>query len=179
MDARGDRVKRREFTTRVTGSNRTAAGIICHKRFILVIFTSAHVCVPDSRERNDGDLHLACKLHRPRNPQDQGFTGTGGRLQRHGEKVRSDREGLFWTLGEYDVVAVVEAPDDTSITALGLSTGALGLNLRRRRKPHRLERASRPRVTIASLTSAKTAISTPLLPAYSCFNSPTLRCCQL
>ena len=33
---------------------------------------------------------------------------------------------LFWTLGEYDIVAVVEAPDDTSMTALGLSTGALG-----------------------------------------------------
>jgi uncharacterized protein with GYD domain len=33
---------------------------------------------------------------------------------------------VFWTLGAYDVVAVVEAPDDISITALGLSTGALG-----------------------------------------------------
>ena len=33
---------------------------------------------------------------------------------------------VFWTLGEYDIVAVVEAPDDTSITALGLSSGALG-----------------------------------------------------
>jgi len=33
---------------------------------------------------------------------------------------------VFWTLGEYDIVAVVEAPDDISITALGLSTGALG-----------------------------------------------------
>ena len=32
----------------------------------------------------------------------------------------------FWTLGAYDVVAVVEAPDDISITALDLSTGALG-----------------------------------------------------
>jgi uncharacterized protein with GYD domain len=33
---------------------------------------------------------------------------------------------VFWTLGEYDIVAVVEAPDDISITALGLSSGALG-----------------------------------------------------
>ena len=33
---------------------------------------------------------------------------------------------VFWTLGAYDVVAVVEAPDDISMTALGLSTGALG-----------------------------------------------------
>jgi uncharacterized protein with GYD domain len=29
-------------------------------------------------------------------------------------------------VGEYDIVAIVEAPDDISITALGLSTGALG-----------------------------------------------------
>ena len=33
---------------------------------------------------------------------------------------------VYWTLGEYDIVAVVEAPDDISMTALGLSTGALG-----------------------------------------------------
>jgi uncharacterized protein with GYD domain len=57
--------------------------------------------------------------------RNQGFTETSGCLQRDGEKVRSDREDVFWTLGAYDVVAVVEAPDDISITALGLSTGAL------------------------------------------------------
>lgn len=33
---------------------------------------------------------------------------------------------LFWTLGQYDVVTIVEAPDDVSMTALGLSTGKLG-----------------------------------------------------
>ena len=31
----------------------------------------------------------------------------------------------FWTLGQYDMVAIVEAPDDISMTALGLSSGAL------------------------------------------------------
>ena len=30
----------------------------------------------------------------------------------------------FWTRGEYDMVAIVEAPDDISMTALGLSSGA-------------------------------------------------------
>ena len=33
---------------------------------------------------------------------------------------------VFWTLGKYNIVAVVEAPDDISITALGSSSGALG-----------------------------------------------------
>ena len=33
---------------------------------------------------------------------------------------------LFWTQGLYDVVTVVEAPDETSAMALTLSLGALG-----------------------------------------------------
>ena len=45
------------------------------------------------------------------------------------KKCGATVKDVFWTLGEYDIVAVVEAPDDVSITALGLSTGTLG-NLR-------------------------------------------------
>jgi uncharacterized protein with GYD domain len=33
---------------------------------------------------------------------------------------------FYWTLGSYDVVAIFEAPDDASITALGLAIGAGG-----------------------------------------------------
>jgi uncharacterized protein with GYD domain len=33
---------------------------------------------------------------------------------------------FFWTLGSYDVVAIFDAPDDASITALGLAIGAAG-----------------------------------------------------
>ena len=33
---------------------------------------------------------------------------------------------VYWTLGPYDVVTVVDAPDDTSVTAMLLSTGGLG-----------------------------------------------------
>jgi uncharacterized protein with GYD domain len=33
---------------------------------------------------------------------------------------------LYWTLGKYDVVSIVEAPDVTSVTALGLSMGMAG-----------------------------------------------------
>jgi uncharacterized protein with GYD domain len=42
------------------------------------------------------------------------------------KKCGATVKDVFWTLGEYDVVAVVEAPDDISMTALGLSSGALG-----------------------------------------------------
>ena len=33
---------------------------------------------------------------------------------------------LFWTLGQYDIVTIVEAPDDETMTAIGLSAGKLG-----------------------------------------------------
>jgi uncharacterized protein with GYD domain len=33
---------------------------------------------------------------------------------------------VYWTLGRYDIVAIVDAKDDESITALGLSVGGRG-----------------------------------------------------
>ena len=33
---------------------------------------------------------------------------------------------LYWTLGQYDIVATVEAPDDIVITALGLTLAKAG-----------------------------------------------------
>jgi uncharacterized protein with GYD domain len=33
---------------------------------------------------------------------------------------------VYWTMGRYDIVAIIDAPDDNTITALGLSTGKLG-----------------------------------------------------
>jgi uncharacterized protein with GYD domain len=42
------------------------------------------------------------------------------------KKVGANVKQLYWTLGRYDVVTVVEAPDVETITAVGLSTGKLG-----------------------------------------------------
>jgi uncharacterized protein with GYD domain len=33
---------------------------------------------------------------------------------------------FYWTLGSYDVVVMFDAPDDASMTALGLAIGAQG-----------------------------------------------------
>ncbi len=33
---------------------------------------------------------------------------------------------IYWTLGAFDVVTTVEAPDDTAVTSLGLALGAMG-----------------------------------------------------
>lgn len=42
--------------------------------------------------------------------------------QRLGGSVKE----IFWTMGRYDIVAIVEAPDEKAITTLGLSVGKLG-----------------------------------------------------
>ena len=42
------------------------------------------------------------------------------------KKAGANVKELYWTLGSYDVVAIVEAPDAETITALGLSVGKLG-----------------------------------------------------
>jgi uncharacterized protein with GYD domain len=33
---------------------------------------------------------------------------------------------MYWTLGQYDIVAIADAPDDTVMTALGLALGKSG-----------------------------------------------------
>jgi uncharacterized protein with GYD domain len=33
---------------------------------------------------------------------------------------------IYWTLGQYDVVAIAESPDDATMTALGLALGKSG-----------------------------------------------------
>lgn len=33
---------------------------------------------------------------------------------------------LYWTLGQYDLVSIIEAPDDASATAFALAVGSAG-----------------------------------------------------
>jgi uncharacterized protein with GYD domain len=43
-------------------------------------------------------------------------------LTKYGGSVKA----IYWTIGSYDIVAVVEAPDDETATAALLEVGALG-----------------------------------------------------
>lgn len=45
------------------------------------------------------------------------------------KKMGVTMKEVYWTIGQYDVVAVVEAPEDTAMISFGLSTGMQG-NLR-------------------------------------------------
>ena len=42
------------------------------------------------------------------------------------KKFGATVNAVYWTLGQYDIATIVEAPDDTSVNALLLSIGALG-----------------------------------------------------
>jgi uncharacterized protein with GYD domain len=42
------------------------------------------------------------------------------------KKVGASLKETYWTLGQYDFVAIFEAPDDVAMTTLGLSIGKLG-----------------------------------------------------
>ena len=42
--------------------------------------------------------------------------------QQYGARI----EQFYWTLGSYDIVLIIEAPDDESATALLLEAGSLG-----------------------------------------------------
>jgi Uncharacterized conserved protein len=42
------------------------------------------------------------------------------------KKSGANVKDLYWTLGQYDAVTILEAPDDMTATALALSLGKLG-----------------------------------------------------
>lgn len=43
-------------------------------------------------------------------------------VKKHGGSVK----GIWWTLGEYDIVVVTEVPDDETYTAIALQLASLG-----------------------------------------------------
>jgi uncharacterized protein with GYD domain len=42
------------------------------------------------------------------------------------KKAGATVKEVYWTLGQYDIANIIEAPDDATVTALLLSVGALG-----------------------------------------------------
>ena len=47
-------------------------------------------------------------------------------LAKIGKKTGVMVKEVFWILGQFDVAAILDAPDDASVTAFGLSVGKLG-----------------------------------------------------
>jgi uncharacterized protein with GYD domain len=42
------------------------------------------------------------------------------------KKVGCAVKEVYWTLGQYDVATIIEAPDEAAVSAFGLSVAALG-----------------------------------------------------
>ncbi len=42
------------------------------------------------------------------------------------EKVNARAKDIYWTMGRYDIVVIVEAPDEVTMEAILYSVGALG-----------------------------------------------------
>ncbi len=42
------------------------------------------------------------------------------------KKLKIKVKETYWTLGRYDVALILDAPDEASVTTLGLQIGALG-----------------------------------------------------
>jgi uncharacterized protein with GYD domain len=63
---------------------------------------------------------------------DQGVRNVKDTLKRlEGVRGAAKKLGItvkdaYWTLGQYDIALVAEAPDEAAMTALGLSVGAQG-----------------------------------------------------
>ena len=53
-------------------------------------------------------------------------TNRAGAVREMARKFGVTLKDIFWTLGEYDVVAIFESPDEASITALTLAIGQAG-----------------------------------------------------
>jgi uncharacterized protein with GYD domain len=47
-------------------------------------------------------------------------------VQEAASKFGATMTQLYWTLGKYDLVAIIDAPDDTSATAFALAIGMAG-----------------------------------------------------
>ena len=47
-------------------------------------------------------------------------------LKAMAKKFNATITGLYWTLGQFDVAAIIDAPDDASVNALLLSLGTQG-----------------------------------------------------
>lgn len=76
--------------------------------------------------RDRAALHHAAELDRPGDPRVRRHGGAGRRVRRRAAGRRGRLADIYWTVGPYDLVAVVEAPDDETAAAALLRLGAVG-----------------------------------------------------
>jgi len=48
------------------------------------------------------------------------------RVRQAAQQLGGDMSAIYWTIGRYDVVAIIEAPDDQTAAAIGLRAAGTG-----------------------------------------------------
>jgi uncharacterized protein with GYD domain len=79
-----------------------------------------------TKEDNHGNLCRAGEVHRAGNPQCQGLPKATDAFKEMAKTFGVTVKDIVWTQGRYDIVTIVEAPDESSAMSLNLSLGALG-----------------------------------------------------
>ena len=64
-------------------------------------------------------------MDRTRDKKLQGYYKTCGLAKREAERI-GGKLTLYWTFGEYDLVCILEAPNDEAAMEFGLKVGSLG-----------------------------------------------------
>lgn len=82
-------------------------------------------------------------------------TNRADAVRRMAKEFNVTVKDIYWTLGEYDVATIFEAPDDASVTALCLAIGQMG-NVRTQML--RAFNADEMRNVVARVTRAREAI---------------------
>ena len=80
----------------------------------------------DSKENDDGNVCRAYEVYRPGNRNAKDLPTRAEAFKQMAKTLGATVKELFWTQGRYDIVTIVEAPDEISATALNLSISALG-----------------------------------------------------
>jgi uncharacterized protein with GYD domain len=77
------------------------------------------------REAFHGSVRDAAQLDRAGNQDREGQHQASHRRQAGVRKAGAKLRECLWTLGQYDLVLIVEAPSDEVIAALGINLGML------------------------------------------------------
>ena len=98
----------------------------CHAGRRQLIICSCDGWVGGIKEVWDGYLCCARRLHRQGIRDVKETISRAEALKEMAKKSGITVKDLYWTLGQYDVIVVCEAPDDEAATALALSVSSRG-----------------------------------------------------
>ena len=74
----------------------------------------------------DGNIHRHLQVHSPRHQRHRRQHERAAALRAAAKKLGAKVTNVYWTLGEYDGLLILEAPDDETATSVLLHLAAAG-----------------------------------------------------